>query len=94
MSHDNARGISTDKSIWRGFWGHRRGEKKVRPGDFPPLPNFLDDVGNTGFGGRGKTGKAGNELKLRCTEIDDHGNVTTVNGEFKKSELIAKVILW
>ena len=41
--------------------------------------------------GRSKTGKAGNEMKLRCTEIDENGNVTTVNAEFKKSELIAKV---
>ena len=32
-----------------------------------------------------------NELKMRCTELDEHGNVTLVSGEFKKSELIAKV---
>lgn len=31
-----------------------------------------------------------NELKMRCTELDEHGNVTLVSGEFKKSELIAK----
>lgn len=36
-------------------------------------------------------GKAANELRLRCTEINEVGNVTLVNGEFKKSELIAKV---
>ncbi|MCJ1251193.1 magnesium ion transporter [Trapelia coarctata] len=35
-------------------------------------------------------GKAPNELKLRCTEFDENGKVTLVNGEFKKSELIAK----
>ena len=28
---------------------------------------------------------------MRCTELDDQGNVTMVSGEFKKSELIAKV---
>ena len=27
---------------------------------------------------------------MRCTELDEHGNVTLVSGEFKKSELIAK----
>ena len=41
--------------------------------------------------GRNLSGKASNELKLRCTEFDENGNVTLVNGEFKKSELIAKV---
>jgi len=30
-------------------------------------------------------------LTLRCTEFDVDGNVTVVNGEFKKSELIQKV---
>jgi magnesium transporter len=34
--------------------------------------------------------KAANEPRLRCTEFDGNGNVTLVNGEFKKSELIAK----
>ncbi|KAF2446958.1 cora-domain-containing protein [Karstenula rhodostoma CBS 690.94] len=34
--------------------------------------------------------RAANELKMRCTELDDQGNVTMVSGEFKKSELIAK----
>lgn len=74
----------------------RKGKGSIRPSDLPPLPSFLDDVAPGGHG-RSKTGKAGNELKLRCTEIDENGNVTLVNGEFKKSELIAKVmtcILW
>jgi magnesium transporter len=41
--------------------------------------------------GRTITAKAANEQKLRCTEFDENGNVVLVNGEFKKSELIAKV---
>jgi len=32
-----------------------------------------------------------NDLKIRCTEFDESGNVTIVNGEYKKTELIAKV---
>ncbi|KAI9853242.1 MAG: magnesium ion transporter [Vezdaea acicularis] len=40
--------------------------------------------------GRSVAGKASNEMKLRCTEFDENGNVTLVNGEFKKSELIAR----
>jgi hypothetical protein len=41
--------------------------------------------------GRGFAAKAANEPRLRCTELDGNGNVTLVSGEFKKSELIAKV---
>jgi magnesium transporter len=55
----------------------------------PPLQGFLDD--SPGMGGR--IVKPSNELKLRCTEFDEHGNVTLVNGEFRKSELIAKYSL-
>ncbi|KAF7585977.1 magnesium ion transporter [Aspergillus hancockii] len=40
--------------------------------------------------GRGLAAKASNELRLRCTEFDLNGDVTLVNGEFRKSELIAK----
>jgi magnesium transporter len=41
--------------------------------------------------GRSLAVKASSEPRLRCTEFDENGNVTLVNGEFKKSELIAKV---
>ncbi|PKY05813.1 inner membrane magnesium transporter MRS2, mitochondrial precursor [Aspergillus campestris IBT 28561] len=39
---------------------------------------------------RSLAAKASNELRLRCTEFDSNGDVTLVNGEFKKTELIAK----
>ena len=58
--------------------------------DLPPLSGFLDDS-NSGLGGR--ITKPNNELKLRCTEFDENGNVTLVNGEFRKGELIAKYSL-
>ena len=52
----------------------------------------LVDEGTEGLNfGRGLAAKASNELRLRCTEFDNNGNVTLVNGEFRKSELIAKV---
>lgn len=46
--------------------------------------------------GRGLAAKASNELRIRCTEFDMNGDVTLVNGEFRKLELIAKVCtqLW
>jgi magnesium transporter len=40
--------------------------------------------------GLGRTRPA-NELKMRCTELDESGNVTMVSGEYKKTDLIAKV---
>ena len=70
-----------------GGWN---GEKEPLAQDLHPLPSFLDDAAGTALG-RSKLGKPGNEVKLRCTEVDENGNVITVNGEFKKSELIAKV---
>jgi magnesium transporter len=41
--------------------------------------------------GRSLSAKASNELRIRCTEFDINGDVTLVNGEFRKQELIAKV---
>ena len=73
------------------FW-NLRDPKKQKPvvhrqrNDLPPLASFLDDNG-----GLGRVSRPTNELKLRCTEFDESGNVTLINGEFKKSELIAKV---
>lgn len=74
----------------KDFW-NLRGLKKQKPvvhrqrSDLPPLASFLDDNG-----GLGRVSRPTNELKLRCTEFDESGNVTLINGEFKKSELIAK----
>ncbi|KAI4172963.1 MAG: hypothetical protein LQ343_003250 [Gyalolechia ehrenbergii] len=67
----------------------QRNKKVSASEELPSLPSFLDDAGGTSLG-RSKTGKAANELRLRCTEINENGDVTLVNGEFKKSELIAK----
>ena len=38
-----------------------------------------------------QTAKAALEPRLRCTEVDENGKVILNDGEFKKSELIAKV---
>jgi magnesium transporter len=58
----------------------------------PPPPPPDDTSGSSGFGSSlGRIMRPTNELKMRCTELDEHGNVTLVSGEFKKSELIAKV---
>lgn len=75
--------------IWKRSSG-RKSDADAKARELPPLPSFLGDTAGTTLG-RTKAAKPGSELKLRCTEIDENGNVITVNGEFKKSQLIAKV---
>lgn len=72
----------------RSFWGFskRRPKYPVEPTDLPQLSSFLGDETSLG-----RPLRPANELRLRCTELDETGKVTLVNGEFKKSELIAKV---
>jgi hypothetical protein len=61
------------------------GSKLNRSG-MPQVTTALDDgsEGNLFSLGRTLAAKATNELRLRCTEFDGSGNVTLVNGEFKK----------
>jgi len=90
-NHSSLRSASSDSSSGGTFWPFSKPKKSkapLQPDDLPPLSDFLDD--NTSLG---RTLRPANELKLRCTEFDGGGNVTLVNGEFKKSELIAKVCL-
>ena len=88
-----SRYASTDiRPLWKRPWKDKQSKEKqaLKTNDLPALPSFLDDAGNTSLGRR-KIVKGANELKLRCTEFDENGNVTFMDGEFKKSELIAKV---
>lgn len=59
----------------------------------PQVTSFMDEgaEGNLFNLGRALAAKSLNEPRLRCTEFDENGNVTLVNGEYRKSELIAKV---
>ncbi|KAL4870425.1 hypothetical protein BDV12DRAFT_165926 [Aspergillus spectabilis] len=77
------------RSILRRFWGF--GRNKAVAENRHRGPSLLDDGGDGGLSlARALAAKASNELRLRCTEFDINGNVTMMNGEFKKSELIAK----
>lgn len=72
----------------------KKGDSRSDDAGPTTLNGFLGDATDTtmlNFGRTTVSNKASNELKLRCTEFDENGNVTLVNGEFKKSELIAKV---
>lgn len=76
--------------VWQLFGG-RKGREPA--GLQPPQPYKDPTDAPTGFDSLGRMTRAANELKMRCTELDEQGNVTMVSGEFKKSELIAKVRL-
>lgn len=92
-SLNRTRHASTDTwPLLRRLWGfnRRKSADALKRNDLPSFPGFLGDGAETTLG-RSIAGKASNELKLRCTEIDGNGNVTLVNGEFRKAELIAKV---
>lgn len=72
------------------LWGSsaRKGAKPLKPDDLP----LHDDLAPTMFNSRRvQTAKAALEPRLRCTEVDESGKVILVDGEFKKTELIAKV---
>ncbi|KAF2465988.1 cora-domain-containing protein [Lindgomyces ingoldianus] len=75
--------------VWHLWGSGKHRTTKPREEHTSPLTSFLDDNGG-GLGGLGRVTRPTNELKLRCTELDEQGNVTMVSGEFKKSELIAK----
>jgi magnesium transporter len=79
---------TSPRKAWQLFGGGK-GRQSARLQ--PPLP-FKDTIDTpVGFDSLGRMTRAANELKMRCTELDEQGNVTMVSGEFKKSELIARV---
>lgn len=86
------RNASTGFRRWaQRIWGlNRKGGQGLRPDD---LPRGRGDSSETAVFslGRAVSAKAAAQPKLRCTELDENGNVTLASGEFKKSELIAKV---
>ncbi|KKK25079.1 hypothetical protein P175DRAFT_0484553 [Aspergillus ochraceoroseus IBT 24754] len=80
------------RSFFRKLWDFRR-DKAVTDAKLNPMggPAIFDDgVDGSLSVARALAAKASNELRLRCTEFDLNGNVTLMNGDFKKSELIAK----
>lgn len=95
VQYDNAKESRQASTLFRPLLQRlsrsrpQRKKAALKPDDLPERPSFLDDVSSSVLG-RSKVGKASNEMKLRCTELNENGTVTLVNGEFKKSELIAK----
>ena len=85
--------VSTEyHTLLKRLWhlGRRVKTTTLKPDDLPRLPGFLNEA-NSSILGRSKVGKPSNAHILRCTEINENGDVTLVNGQFKKSELTARV---
>jgi len=83
---------STSRTLLRRLFDLRRKKTAESKLNRPQGPALVDDKTEPNFTiARNLAAKASNELRLRCTEFDINGDVTLVNGEFKKSELIAKV---
>ncbi|KFH43287.1 Mitochondrial inner membrane magnesium transporter-like protein [Hapsidospora chrysogenum ATCC 11550] len=72
------------------LWGSKAktGKKPLRPDDLPSHENL--EHGSMFTSRRTLAAKAAAEPRLRCTEVDEYGKAILVDGEFKKSELIAK----
>lgn len=88
------RSASTGSRKWNWkLWGAKRGGKPLHPDDLPGSSHGGEEDSDTSMFSLGRhiSAKAAAQPKLRCTEFDEHGNVVLASGEFKKSELIAKV---
>jgi magnesium transporter len=88
------RASSTGWHDWRQrVWGRKKkGHQPLQPDDLPDSFYPREDGGDSMFSlGRHISSKAAAQPKLRCTELDENGNVVLASGEFKKTELIAKV---
>ncbi|CAI6262105.1 unnamed protein product [Periconia digitata] len=89
-SLESRRPLSTSSisKAWELFGGRKRTAAPLPP----PKEVLRDALGDhtSSYEGLGRVMRSANELKMRCTELDEHGNVTMVSGEFKKTELIAK----
>ncbi|KAI0143768.1 cora-domain-containing protein [Xylariaceae sp. FL1272] len=80
------------RTTWKDWlWG--LGTKRIgRPLEPDDLPDMDGEGGNNSMFNtrRQLSQKAALEPRLRCTEVDENGNVMLVDSEFKKTELIAK----
>ncbi|CAK7223672.1 magnesium ion transporter [Sporothrix curviconia] len=81
---------------WRGSGNSDCGDGNpgrrvsLLPGDLPDHGAGADFASVMFNARRLQTAKAALEPRLRCTEVDENGEVILVDGEFKKTELIAK----
>lgn len=77
-----------DRMTWQEliFGPNKKEREPLKEGDLG-----LDEEPGSIFHRRSLAAKAALDPRLRCTEVDGDGKVIMVDGELKKSELIAKV---
>lgn len=80
-----------NKSIWQEWLFGPDPKKKTEPLKEGDIRLRLEEESGSIFQRRSLTAKAPLDPRLRCTEVDGSGKVIMVDGELKKSELIAKV---
>ena len=84
---------ASSRTRWyKKLWGSqvKQSRRPLLEDDLPPI----EDADDSAFSlGHRISAKAAAQPKLRCTELDENGNVVLASEEFKKSELIAKVNL-
>jgi len=94
------RSAYTGSKKWRQKWQQKiwgatsaKGRNPLQPDDIPKNTYGSEESGDTSMFSLGRhiSAKAAAQPKLRCTELDENGNISMASGEFKKSELIAKV---
>lgn len=92
-SSSNTRDASCSPTWRERLFGQppRRASQPLEPDDLPGGSSGEGDHHNMFNNRRQLRQKAALEPRLRCTEVDEHGNAVLVDGEFKKSELIARV---
>ncbi|KAH8662018.1 cora-like Mg2+ transporter [Xylariales sp. PMI_506] len=86
-----ARYASNQSSKWyeRLWWSREPNARKLKTFDMQEPCDDLDN--NSMFNNRRQRAQqAALEPRLRCTEVDENGDAILVDGEFKKSELIAR----
>ncbi|PFH55977.1 hypothetical protein XA68_17246 [Ophiocordyceps unilateralis] len=88
MVHDSTP-MEWFERLW-GASGRHRGIKSARTKDSSSRDEFAPGGSSMFNSRRMLTAKAALEPMLRCTEVDENGKVILTDGEFKKTELIAK----
>ncbi|KAK4117486.1 cora-domain-containing protein [Canariomyces notabilis] len=81
---------SGDKLTWQELLFGPRPKSQRDPLKEEDIRVQLEEESGSIFQRRSLTAKAALDPRLRCTEVDGNGKVIMVDGELKKSELIAK----
>ena len=83
--------LEADKPRWRELLFGSARQKREAQAKEDEIRLRMEEQSGSIFPRRSLTAKAAMDPRLRCTEVDENGRVVMVDGELKKSELIARV---